>query len=513
MRRWKKWSLIFIAFAVFALSCAPSRRYSRSVSKVLTAQSEKPLEQLLAQLFSENRTERALAAAELKTRKLINERNIVQALRSTIQENEPTITDLIELLKSPDPEEQARAKRALELRGVDSLAPLLDALQASFSELRKTNPVALSEIKIEPEKKEVKQLDKKREPKKLVKQQVQEERASLQEKSKTIVSPVKTARSTLSWVRKTDNPVVVKLINRLRSPDRAKRVEAAAALQKHGDETIPILIRALKDSSSYVRVWVATVLGNLGAEEARPALEEAQRDVSHYVRRRAQVALEKIASRKRKVSISKTPPKKIEVSKKVRTAKKPVAFKAPKIEKKNVKEDTKTVDALIELAQSENDELRALANQTLDKLRIAKAESNVIVVRNARKPRDSELGTSNVIDAEAVSESAIVPAVVKDSPSQDSQESGLVNLPGTVWSGTDSLGDRYVFEFGEEGALHYTNPAGSKRQGIWRQNGTQIYFSMNGGYSEYLGTLIGNSIEGKAWNKQNLRWTWKIYKQ
>ena len=517
MHRWKKLAFFFTVLAVFVLACAPSRRNSRSVSKVLSAQSEKPLEQLLAQLFSENRTERALAAAELKTRKMVSERNIIQALRSTIQQNEPTVADLIELLKSSDPEERARAKRALELKGVDSLEPLLEALQASFSELRDTNPVGLSEIKVEPKKKEIKKLANNSETKKLVRQQVKEERASLQEESKTLVTLEKKSKPSQSWTDKTDNPAILKLIEQLRSPDRSRRVDAAAALHKHGDEAIPVLIRSLKDGSSYVRVWAATVLGNLEAEQARPALEQALEDSSHYVRRRAQVALEKIASRKRKASIQKASPQKSSAVKKVRRAKKQVkkhvVAKAPKLVKKKVKEDTKTVDALIELAQSENDELRTLATQTLDKLRISKAESDVITVRNTRKLRKGELDESSVISSKRDSQSAIVPAAAKDSLELESQGDKLDSLPGSIWSGTDSLGDHYVFEFGKEGVLNYTNPAGSKRQGIWRQNGTQIYFSMNGGYSEYLGTLIGNSIEGKAWNKQNLRWTWKIYRQ
>ena len=93
------------------------------------------------------------------------------------------------------------------------------------------------------------------------------------------------------------------------------------------------------------------------------------------------------------------------------------------------------------------------------------------------------------------------------SPSNAQQ---IVALAGTTWSGTDSDGDDYVFTFEEDGTLAYKSPSGSFRNAKWNQFKTAVYLQMNDHYSEYLGTVNGDVIEGRAWNVKQRTWTWRV---
>lgn len=91
-------------------------------------------------------------------------------------------------------------------------------------------------------------------------------------------------------------------------------------------------------------------------------------------------------------------------------------------------------------------------------------------------------------------------------------EQGTKSLAGTIWSGTDSDGDYYVFTFEKDGTLTYQSPTGLHKNGKWNQFKNTVYIEMNDHYSEYLGRINGNIIQGKAWNKNTKLWRWKVTK-
>jgi hypothetical protein len=86
-------------------------------------------------------------------------------------------------------------------------------------------------------------------------------------------------------------------------------------------------------------------------------------------------------------------------------------------------------------------------------------------------------------------------------------------LLGTTWSGIDSDGASYTYEFRAGGALHYTSPTGTFDNGTWKQTGDHVAWEMNGHYSDYEGTIRRTLIEGKARNKAGHTWTWSLEKQ
>ena len=96
--------------------------------------------------------------------------------------------------------------------------------------------------------------------------------------------------------------------------------------------------------------------------------------------------------------------------------------------------------------------------------------------------------------------------------SAQSSERRVTSLAGTTWSGTDSEGDYYVFTFEKDGTLAYRSPSGSYRNGKWTQFEDTVYFQMNDHYSEYLGRINGNTIQGTAWNQNERKWQWKVSK-
>jgi hypothetical protein len=82
------------------------------------------------------------------------------------------------------------------------------------------------------------------------------------------------------------------------------------------------------------------------------------------------------------------------------------------------------------------------------------------------------------------------------------------NLEGTTWSGIDSGGKSFVYEFLPEGVLKYTTEAGTFTQGSWEQDGKLVYFEMNDKYAENEGVISGNLMTGNGWNQAGYKWTW-----
>ena len=75
------------------------------------------------------------------------------------------------------------------------------------------------------------------------------------------------------------------------------------------------------------------------------------------------------------------------------------------------------------------------------------------------------------------------------------------SLAGTSWAGPDSTGDYRRFTFTSNGLLN--NDASD----TWRQEGNKVYWEINNAYSYYEGTINGDQIDYKAYNKVNLHWT------
>lgn len=102
--------------------------------------------------------------------------------------------------------------------------------------------------------------------------------------------------------------------------------------------------------------------------------------------------------------------------------------------------------------------------------------------------------------------------IKQTSPAQTSPTS-VVSLAGTTWSGPDSNGSHYTFHFLPGGQLRYTSPTGTFDKATWRQDGASLYMETNDRYSEYLGTISGTSIKGKASNRVGKSWTWQVTQQ
>ena len=76
-----------------------------------------------------------------------------------------------------------------------------------------------------------------------------------------------------------------------------------------------------------------------------------------------------------------------------------------------------------------------------------------------------------------------------------------ISLAGTTWAGPDSTGDNRKFTFTPNGQLN------NIATDTWRQEGNKVYWEINNGYSHYEGTINGDRIDYKAYNKVNLHWT------
>lgn len=82
------------------------------------------------------------------------------------------------------------------------------------------------------------------------------------------------------------------------------------------------------------------------------------------------------------------------------------------------------------------------------------------------------------------------------------------NIEGTIWSGVDSGGKSFVYEFLPDGVLKYTTETGTFTDGSWKQDGKLIYFEMNNKYAEGEGIISDNLMTGNGWNQVGYKWTW-----
>jgi hypothetical protein len=92
-------------------------------------------------------------------------------------------------------------------------------------------------------------------------------------------------------------------------------------------------------------------------------------------------------------------------------------------------------------------------------------------------------------------------------------DSSVASVAGTTWTGPDTHGRHYTYEFLPDGTLHYTYETGSFTDAMWKQDGDSIYMSINNKYSERQGRITGTHMEGKAWNVKGEKWTWEADKR
>lgn len=86
------------------------------------------------------------------------------------------------------------------------------------------------------------------------------------------------------------------------------------------------------------------------------------------------------------------------------------------------------------------------------------------------------------------------------------------NIEGTIWSGIDSGGKSFVYEFLPDGVLKYTTETGTFTDGSWKQDGKLVYFEMNNKYAEHEGVISDNLMTGNGWNQVGYKWTWTANK-
>ena len=99
-------------------------------------------------------------------------------------------------------------------------------------------------------------------------------------------------------------------------------------------------------------------------------------------------------------------------------------------------------------------------------------------------------------------------------------------LLGTRWASVEphpnGETERLVYRFDANGKLHYERdrsaeggePADDEKwdDGHWTQDGNSVAIDMNDHYAEMRGTIIGDSMEGTAWNKVGSKWKWSAKK-
>src|SRR5262249_38715212 len=94
---------------------------------------------------------------------------------------------------------------------------------------------------------------------------------------------------------------IAQLLLELRTPERARRLDAAEGLGLLGPQArgaVPALAEALRDADGAVRRMAAAALGDIGphARSAAPALIAALGDAQPGVRRRAVLALVEVGA-------------------------------------------------------------------------------------------------------------------------------------------------------------------------------------------------------------------------
>lgn len=90
------------------------------------------------------------------------------------------------------------------------------------------------------------------------------------------------------------------------------------------------------------------------------------------------------------------------------------------------------------------------------------------------------------------------------------RQAALVNLEGTVWKGSDHLGE-WEITFEARGRLHYRR-GDTSATGRWRLDGSSIFFDINN-FSEREGRIIGTTMDLTVKNKDGRSWRETLTKE
>jgi hypothetical protein len=85
---------------------------------------------------------------------------------------------------------------------------------------------------------------------------------------------------------------------------------------------------------------------------------------------------------------------------------------------------------------------------------------------------------------------------------------GVPTIAGTIWSVTESNGDRREFQFLLNGHLAYTKQDGSVATFAWSQKVDAIDLWLGKNEIEYTGRVTGGRMQGTAKNSTGATWTW-----
>lgn len=90
------------------------------------------------------------------------------------------------------------------------------------------------------------------------------------------------------------------------------------------------------------------------------------------------------------------------------------------------------------------------------------------------------------------------------------------SMASTVWEGREVPLRGRALRFEPGGALAYSlkgNDDGFRTKGTWTQQGERVTFELNKHYFEFEGSLVGNELRGRAWNKANKSWTVTLFRR
>lgn len=309
------------------------------------------------------------------------------------------------------------------------------------------------------------------------------------------------------------------IIAQLNSSDPKVRANAEAELRKMDKAAIQPLIDALRRTEEKKDYWNVQVAKKDGQSVGGTTVTVRPQRSSVYSDQQPIPAVEILRRRREGKPLPITTPQKV-APQQNQTADQLVnkltsdnAAERDAAAKKLSRMGSEAVPSLITVLRDNDAQAQQAAADVLGDIRAAKASSTpVIVVKGpeaaaklAEKVEEPEEPEPTPVAKEKDTALAITKRRL---PMQESED-----LVGTKWAGTDSDGDYYEFEFRSDNVFWYRSPSGEYAGGYWRQDGSSVYMSMNNDFAEYEGSRKGSVLEGRAWNKKNATWTWRVTRQ
>ena len=90
-------------------------------------------------------------------------------------------------------------------------------------------------------------------------------------------------------------------------------------------------------------------------------------------------------------------------------------------------------------------------------------------------------------------------------------QSDVASIAGTTWHGMDlyiSTLVPYQYTFQTDHVLQYSYQGSTYTNGTWRQEGDTVYMETNNHFSDRVGQITGNKMDGKGWNVKGQKWNW-----